>query len=452
MRSWIKKGFALLIMGVLTIVLMLPTAADSIRYEYPETEEEKIVSPSAMLMYIGVKADQDVILYEKDVDTPYQPGGLMRVAMIGYAMKLITDNNVDMDVTNGSYTLEMFNHYVSGTGLHVALMNFGETWTVRDLLTICTLQTAADCAVTLATVLAGSPEQFVDGLNGFAQELGCQNSHFTNVMGLNEDGQYMSARDVMTFTRYALEYAEIKNMLELEQYTVKPISGGKTRSWPTGNDMIRESTEHFYAYADGGKTGGTLTETSLVEYGGKDGYEYMAVVMGAPRKDDKGNVIGTGYADARRLIRWGLLNFTYEMLARKDEPVGRLSVKDCAARYSVSLVPVRDLSTVISQEMDKTKITRKVVCEQQELVAPIKKGETLGNLELYYDGKLIGSVTVAAGEDAPYSFPFAVWSRIKAVLFSGWFLLFLVLLILLCIGYVILNIRYNRKRRRKWKA
>lgn len=452
MKPWIKRSITLLLTLLLTVCLLLPAAAESMRYTYPETEEDKIVSPSAMLMYVGVKQEQDVILYEKDVDTRYQPGALMRIAMIGYAMKLINDNKINMDTVTGSYTLPMFNHYVAGTGLHVALMNFGETWTVRDLLTVCTLQTAADCAVTLATVLAGTPEQFVEGLNGFAQELGCENSHFTNVVGLNEEGQYMSARDTMTFARYALEYSELQTMLELTQYTVKPVSGGRTRSWPTSNDMLRASTEHFYTYAVGGKTGGTLTETSLVEYGAKDGYEYMAVVMGAPRKDEKGNILGTGYADARRLIRWGLLDFTYEMLARKDEPVGRLPVDDCAARHSVSLVPVRDLSTIVSADVDMTKVTRKIVCDQQRLTAPVTKGTVMGTLELYYEEKCIGTVQVAAGEDAPYSFPYAAWSRIKAVLFSGWFLLFLVVLILLCIGYVALNIRYNRKRHRKWKS
>ncbi|MBR2338012.1 MAG: hypothetical protein IKA63_00920, partial [Clostridia bacterium] len=143
MKSWIKRSVTLLLTLLLTVCLLLPAAAESMRYTYPETEEDKIVSPSAMLMYVGVKQEQDVILYEKDVDTRYQPGALMRIAMIGYAMKLINDNKIDMDTVTGSYTLPMFNHYVAGTGLHVALMNFGETWTVRDLLTVCTLQTAA---------------------------------------------------------------------------------------------------------------------------------------------------------------------------------------------------------------------------------------------------------------------------------------------------------------------
>ena len=240
--------------------------------------------------------------------------------------------------------------------------------------------------------------------------------------------------------------------MELTQYTVKPVSGGDTRSWPSSNDMIRQSSEYYYTYAHGGKTGGTLTESSLVEYGGKDGYEYMAIVMGAPRKDEKGQVVGTGYADARRLIRWGLLSFTYAVLARRNEPVGRIPVDDCAVRSTLSLVPVQDLSTVIASDLDTTKITRKVIGGQERLTAPVEKGETLGTLELYYEGMCIGTVELVAGEDAPYSFPYAAWCRVKAVFTSGWFLAFLGLLAVLCVAYVIFNIHYNRKRNKKWRS
>ncbi len=453
MKRVVKKITVLLLAAVMGISLLLPVSAQTILYEYPAAEEEgdTIVSPSALMMYMGVKADQDVMLYEKQADIPYQPGALMRVAMIGYAMKLITDNHIDMDEATGSYSLQLFNHYVAGTGLHVAMMDFGETWTLRDLLTVCTIQTAADCAVTLATVLSGSPEQFVEGLNGFAQELGCTNSHFTNVIGLNEEGQYMSARDVMTFTRYAMEYPELQKMLELTQYTVKPVSGGKTRSWPSSNDMVRQSSPYFYTYAVGGKTGGTLTESSMVAYGSKDGYEYMAVVMGAPRKDEKGNLTGTGYADARRLIRWGLIGFTYEMLARKNEPVGRIDVEDCAQKSSISLVPVEDFPTVVAEDLDLNTVTRRVVCETDALIAPVEQGQHVGTLELYYGEELLGQVELVAGESASYSFLYAAWRDVRAFLFSGWFAAILVVLLLLGVGYVVLNIRYNRKRKKKWK-
>lgn len=446
MKRLLRRISAVLL-GIGLLLAAFPVAGAELRYDYP-ADEDPIESPSAVMLYMGVKAEQDVYLYEKDADRRYAPGALMRVAMIGYAMRLIEEQQVDVDTVTGTYTLELFNNYVSGTGLHVALMSFGETWKLRDLLTVCSIQTAADCAVALAAALSGSPDAFVEGLNLYAQELGCTNSHFTNVVGLNDDGQYMSARDVAIFSRAAMQYVDVRNALELKQYTVTPISGGKTRSWPTSCDFIRQSSDAFYTYALGGKTGGTLTEMSLMAFGGNNGYEYMAVVMGAQRKDKEDNLTNIAYADARRLIRWGLLDFRYETLARKNEPVGRIAVRDCAERSSISLVPARDLAAVLGEAVNSEDITRRVVTTEEECVAPIEAGQVLGTLELYLGEELVGSIPVAAGERAPRNFVYAAWCDVRDFLFSGWTLAILIILIVAVVGYVILNVSYNKKRSR----
>lgn len=446
-----RRLSAVLLAVLLFCVSVFSVSADRLLYEFPESEDEKITSPSAMMLYIGMQPEQDVVLYEKEADTRYQPGALMRVAMVGYAMKLITEQNIDIDNTTAEYTLPLFNHYVAGTGLHVALMDFGETWKLRDLLTLCTIQTAADCAVTLANKLSGSPEAFVEGLNSFAAELGCSNSHFTNVIGLNEEGQYMSARDVVTFTRYAMQYSEIAAMLELTEWTVQPVTGGSRRSWPSSNDMLRQSSSAFYTYAVGGRTGGTLTEMSVVEYGSLDGYDYMAVVMGAPRKDSDGKITNIAYADARLLIRWGLIGFQYQTLLHKDEPVGRVPVSGCAERQYLSLIPTEDLNTVVAKGTDLTKVTREVTYSQEKYRAPIEKGTSLGTVTLYLDGKEIAKTDLVAGENAPHSILYSAWEGVRNVLFSGWTVALIIVLVLLTALYIWLTIRYNRKRQRKWK-
>lgn len=449
--SWIRRVAAALLTLIILAATVGTVAAERILYKFPETEEEKITAPSAMMLYIGMQPDQDVVLYEKEADAHYQPGSLMRVAMAGYAMKLIKEQNINMDTATATYTLELFNGYVAGTGLHVALMEFGETWTVRDLLTLCTIQTVADCAVTLAAKLSGSPEQFVDGLNAFAAELGCKDSHFTNVIGYNEEGQYMSARDVVTFTRYAMQYSEVTEMLELTDWTVQPVSGGTKRSWPSSNDMIRASSPAFYTYAVGGRTGGTLTETSVVEYGSLDGYDYMAVVMGAPRKDEEGKNTNLAYAEARLLIRWGLIGFTYSPLLREGEPVGRVDVRHCAARKFLSLVPETELNTVVANKTDLTKAKREITYDREVYTAPIEKGEKLGTMTLTLDGKELATINLVAGEDAPYNVFAAFWQGFTNVLFSGWTLALIILVVLIAAGYVWLTIRYNRRRNKKWK-
>ena len=66
---------------VLMGILAVP-AAGQVLYPYPETEGDRVESASAMLVYLGTTAADDVILYEKEADLPYSPGALVRV-MVG---------------------------------------------------------------------------------------------------------------------------------------------------------------------------------------------------------------------------------------------------------------------------------------------------------------------------------------------------------------------------------
>ena len=259
----------------------------------------------------------------------------------------------------------------------------------------------------------------------------------------------MSARDVAVFSREAMQYFDVREMFELTQWTVSPVSGGKKRSWPSSCDFIRQSTPVFYTYGMGGKTGGTQSELSLMAFGGNNGYEYLTVVMGAPKKNAKDEPTNIAYFDARRLIRWGLLDFRYETMARKSEPVGRIEVRDCARRSSLTLVPVRDMTTVLGNEIDRELLTRRVVTDAEYVTAPIKAGDVLGTLELYLGEEKVGSVPVAAAEDAPYNFLYAVWSDISSFIFSGWTLALLLVVVTGLGGYVLLNILHNRKKRSK---
>jgi hypothetical protein len=105
----------------------------------------------------------------------------------------------------------------------------------------------------------------------------------------------------------------------------------------------------------------------------------------------------------------------------------------------------------VAEDLDLNTVTRRVVCETDTLTAPVEQGQHVGTLELYYGEELLGQVELVAGESASYSFLYAAWRDVRAFLFSGWFVAILVVLLLLGVGYVVLNIRYNRKRKKKWK-
>ena len=433
---------------VLMGILAVP-AAGQVLYPYPETEGDRVESASAMLVYLGTTAADDVILYEKEADLPYSPGALVRVMVGAYAMKAIEEKSLDLDTVQGTYTLEMFNSTIAGTGLGNCNMAFGETWTLRDLLTASMVTTAADAALTMAVAVAGSEAAFVAGMNELAAELGCTGSHFTNVTGLHDPNQVMTARDTVKITRYAADYPALRNMMELSQYSVNPVSKGSPRSWPASNELVRSVSPYYNANVVYGRTGFADDRYSVVAMGSKAGYEYMAVALGAPKTGD-GDKAGVHYRDVSRLLGWGFRDFSYKTLLRKNEPVGRIDVGLSWETDAVALVPVADFSTIVASGVDASQVIRVVTKYQETLTAPVEKDQVLGKVELYLNiDQKIGEVELVAAEGAKRSDLLAAWEKFRAFLRSPWFYAGIILVGLLLIGYVVLNIVHNRTRRRQ---
>ena len=69
---------------------------------------------------------------------------------------------------------------------------------VSDLMRGLLLESGNDAAVTLAEGVSGSRKAFVREMNRRARSLGLKHTHFANPIGLDQEGNYSSARDLVT--------------------------------------------------------------------------------------------------------------------------------------------------------------------------------------------------------------------------------------------------------------
>lgn len=79
------------------------------------------------------------------------------------ALEIAEEKKLDIDQETGIYTSDLFYGFVGNTGLITANMELGEEWTIRDLINMTCIQTAADAAVTLAQALSGSQSALWSG-------------------------------------------------------------------------------------------------------------------------------------------------------------------------------------------------------------------------------------------------------------------------------------------------
>ena len=81
----------------------------------------------------------------------------------------------------------------------------GEVLTVEQLLYGLLLQSGNDAAVALALHCSGSVPAFVAEMNRRAAALGLRDTHFANPNGLDDDGNYATARDLAYLAAYAMK-------------------------------------------------------------------------------------------------------------------------------------------------------------------------------------------------------------------------------------------------------
>jgi serine-type D-Ala-D-Ala carboxypeptidase (penicillin-binding protein 5/6) len=148
-----------------------------------------------------------------------------------------------------------------------------------------------DDAMTLAAAVAGSRRAFVAQMNAKARELGLDDSHFSSVSGVIDEGNYSSAWDLAALTRVALQNPRFRQIVRTRIAHVPWSAPTYEKVYVNKNPLLGT-----YRGADGVKTGWTtLAGHCLVASATRDGRTVIAVVLhdaNAP-------------TDARRLLDLG---------------------------------------------------------------------------------------------------------------------------------------------------
>ena len=187
----------------------------------------------------------------------------------------------------------------------IGLVAGEEPWTVGDLLTSMLTRSANDAAIALAEHVGGSIDGFADLMNLKAKELGLENSQFRNPHGLDVEGHFSSARDLLTIALAGMDNATFSQIVQLESATMPDTPDGEPRIATATNRLLSD-----YPGAIGIKTGYTdLAGLTLVAAAERDGRRIFAVVLGS---EDH-------FADAITLLDYGFAEFTVVTLVARDD-------------------------------------------------------------------------------------------------------------------------------------
>lgn len=400
-------------------------------------------------IYFVKSANDGTVLFDRNADALCSPAALINIVIAMVVLRVVPD------IENTAYPVpEQTLNMIANTGLATMLLTEGESVRVKDLLYSILIRSAADSAITLATGVAGSLTAFVGMMNAYVRELGCVNTNFVNVTGLDDDAQYTTARDMATIVQAASENNTFREISMTSVYVFQKTVLYDERQIFTTDLMIQSGyPDYYYPYITSIRSGGTEAAGRCVALtASKDGYSYVAVVMRGPFEDldQSGEKENYAFIDCKTILTWVFRNIRLCEVANPSQTVGELPVRYSYSTDHVRLVPAGKRSLLLPASSDIDSVIFRIVEDQtlDQIKAPCPKGTVVGKAEIVYGEQAIETIDLVTGDDLPFEFRGFVIGVTQDVFRTPWLLAVVLLVVAVVIVYFVLGIRYDKKRGR----
>lgn len=273
---------------------------------------------------------------------------------------------------------------------------------VIDMLRGVIIQSGNDASKALAEHVAGTEPAFADIMNQEAKRLGMNDTHFANATGMPDPNHFSSAFDMAVLARAIIH----------DSAKYYPIYSEKEFSYNNIKQGNRNALLYTDPTVDGLKTGHTDEAGYCLTASSKRGdMRLIAVVMGTPSMQARAD-------EDRALFNWGFANFETAkvyaagtVLATNPVKFGKADSVKVGVQNAVAM-------TLPRGQKDNIKVSTQL---QDDLRAPLTVGQTVGQVTVVLDGKVISQQPVVAMEAVEEAGFFErLWQSI-AYFFKRWF-------------------------------
>ena len=359
-----------IILNIIVIILTLSYSAANAQFN--------INARTAILQdYLSGK-----ILYEKDADRIIFPASMTKIMTSIIAFDLLKSNEISLEdkflVSENAWRL-------SEAGYSSMFIMVGDEISVENLLRGIIVSSGNDACIALAEGIAGSEEEFAILMNEKAQEIGMENTNFSNSSGINAPDNISTVRDILLMSNYL-----IKNYpIYYEYFKEKEFTWNRT-----GGDPIKQGNRNPLLYKNIGVDG---IKTGYLSY------EKYSLASSIKRKDRRLIAVGSGFntknersKESLRLLTWGLSKFETIKIAEKNKVFTSVDVWH-GKKNKLDVYLNTDIYETIPKA--KKKYLKAIVNYEGPIPAPINKNDKVAELKVYFKDELLGNYDLLALEN-----------------------------------------------------
>lgn len=319
------------------------------------------------------------VVYSKKIDEKLAPASMTKIMTLLLIMEAVDEGKINLTDNIPIST------NASSMGGSQVFLDPNTEMKAEELIKSIAIASANDSAVAMAEAISGTTANFVSRMNSRAKELGCKNTNFKNVHGLDEEGHYSTAYDMALIARELLKYEQIlKYTSTYEAYLNKPNG---TSTWMVNTNKLIK----YYTGLDGLKTGHTknagycLTSTAK-----RNDMRLISVVMKEPTSQVRNS-------ETISLLNYGFSNYKIKTILKKEQKLGTIEVQNGKKEFVD--ITLQEDATNLESINDNKEYSFNIVTDKVK--APLKKGDKVGTLELTEQGTIIKRLNITVKENIP---------------------------------------------------
>ncbi len=263
---------------------------------------------------------------------------------------------------------------IPGTSIY---LKKGEVLTVKELLYGMMLVSGNDAATALALYISRDISEFANLMTLEAKKCGALNSTFKNPHGLDENGHQTTAYDLAEITRECYKYPIFEEIVSSKNAKI-PDSTGK------GYRYLQNKNKLLWSFngCNGGKTGFTNNAgRCLVSSAKRNDMHLISVVLNC----------GSMFEESASNMEYCFSKYHMSTLLPQYNYIKNIDVLNSDIK-SVKTYSQKSFSYPLTDE-EESLINIKVNLPNQ-IEAPLKKEQIVGNIEIYLNNCLLFSENI----------------------------------------------------------
>ncbi len=341
------------------------------------------------------------VLYAKNPDEPISPASLTKLMTLHLAFKRIEAGQMSFDdlveVSRNAWAANF-------PDSSLMFLEPGDKVTVGEIMKGIAIVSGNDAAVALAEHIGGTVENFVRMMNEEAQALGFKTFHFVDPHGLSPENK-VTAREFAQFARLYIQlHPEALEMLHSQKEFSYPqyenlSDARKAVTSPEAHRPITQQNRNgllwTYEGVDGLKTGYVDEAGFNLAVTAKRGDMRLIGVLLGVQASSIPEGTAKREAEGAALLSWGFNNFvTVQPQMPEVKPVRVWK----GAANEVNLEPAGGTLTLVLEKGQEASLTASVR-QEESVIAPVSKGQKLGEVIFAADGREIARVDLVAAEE-----------------------------------------------------